>query len=516
VKEEADMGIGGVMGNIGVAYDIIAEDKTGPGTSSAVKNLAMVTAAFAAVGAAGLMIQKATDRMDKLSEKSSRTAYSLGATTKEMSDLTIQTSSAHHQVDEVSASFDLLARTGVKLEDLRPTFEQFGEMGEALGMTADTVIADVVPAMNAFHLSIKDVGDYQDVFTHVMRNTTLDLGTFSSTVIRLSKSLDTLGLGIYDIAALFEVFAKHGIQARAATSLFNEVVTEQEKHVTDLATATQEYADAQERVNELLHKSSDITRDYNERVMFAGRDVKEIRNLTFDYTRNMRDQNEETKKAEKIVTDKKTALTTAATPFDIYAAGGALAKAGITPDEVAARKELIQSNKGVTDAMATEVGKYVTSSAQMQNSIDKLTLAAGDLLMPLQTIAGPLGMLGMGGAAISGLGTLGSLLGLGGGGAAAGAGLGGAALAGAGVAGVGLGAAGVYGLEKAGLLGLTGPGMIRSAGAAVGGAVSGAGRDFRISIDKMIVSKDYPADQALADMNRWLDTQRRQAGVRSI
>lgn len=506
----------GAMGGIGIAYDIIAEDKTGPGTASAVKNLAMVTAAFAAVAAAGLGIQKATDRMDELNEKSARTAYSLGVTTKEMSDLTIQTSSAQHQVNEVSASFDLLARTGVKLEDLQPTFEQFGEMGDALGMTADTVIADVVPAMNAFHLSMTDIGDYQDVFTHVVRNTTMSLGDFSSMVIRLSKSLDTLGLGVYDVAALFEVFAKRGIQGRAATSLFNVVISEQEKHVTDLASATQDYADAQERVNEALHKSSDITRDYNERVMFAGRDVKEIRNLTFDYTRKMRDQNEETKKAEKIVTDKKTALTTAAIPFDIYAAGGALAKAGITPGEVTAQKELIQSNKGMTDAMATEVDKYVTSSAQMQNSIDKLTLAAGDLLMPLQVIAGPLGMLGMGGAALGGLGTIANLLGLGGGTAGGAAALGTAGLIGGAAGGLALGGAGVYGLEKAGLLGLTGPGMVRSAGAAVGGAVSGAGRDTRIAIDKVLLSKDYPFGQMMADINRYLDAERRQAGVRSI
>jgi hypothetical protein len=506
----------GVLSGIGVAYDIIAEDKTGPGTSSAVANLAKVTAAFAAVGAAGIMIQKATDRMDELNEKSSRTAYSLGTTTKTISDLTIQTSNAHHQVDEVSKSLDLLSRTGVGLEDLTSTFAQFGEMGEALGMTADTVIAEVVPAMNAFHLSMTDIGEYQDVFTHVMRNTTLDLGTFSSTVIRLSKNLDELGLGIYDVAAIFEVFAAHGIQGRAATSLFNEVITEQEKHVTSLATATQEYADAQEKVNELLHKSSDLTRDYNERVMFAGRDVKEIRRLTMDYTHDMREQNEQTTKAKGIATEKKTAMATAGAPFDIYAAGGALAKAGITPEEVSARRDLIQSNKGMTDAMATEVDKYVTSAAQMQNSLDKLTLAAGDLLMPLQVIAGPLGMLGMGGAAISGLGTIGSLLGLGGGGAAAGAGLGGAALAGAGAAGAGLGLAGVYGLEKTGLLGLTGPGAVRSAGAAVGGAVSGAGREARISIDKVLLSKDYPFEQMMADMNRYLDTQRRQAGVRSI
>jgi hypothetical protein len=166
----------------------------------------------------------------------------------------------------------------------------------------------------------------------------------------------------------------------------------------------------------------------------------------------------------------------------------------------------------MTDAMATEVDKYVTSSAQMQNTLDKLTLAAGDLLMPLQVIAGPLGMLGMGGAAVSGLGALAKGAGV----LGSGAGVAGAAGAGAIAGGLALGGAGVYGMEKAGLLGLTGPGAVRSAGAAVGGAVSGAGREARISIDKVLLSKDYPFEQMMADMNRYLDAQRRQAGVRSI
>jgi TP901 family phage tail tape measure protein len=59
----------------------------------------------------------------------------------------------------------------------------------------------------------------------------------------------------------------------------------------------------------------------------------------------------------------------------------------------------------------------------------------------------------------------------------------------------------------------TGKAQVAGAGMVAAG---GTPTSFTIAIENVNLSKDYPADQMMADMNRYLDTQRRQAGVRSI
>jgi len=66
-------------------------------------------------------------------------------------------------------------------------------------------------------------------------------------------------------------------------------------------------------------------------------------------------------------------------------------------------------------------------------------------------------------------------------------------------AGALLGGAVVYGMEKTGLLGLTGKGAVRSAGEETGRIAYNAGRsfgDFVLKMDNVVLSKDY----ALADL----------------
>jgi hypothetical protein len=104
----------GTLGNLGgVSYDIVAEDKTGQATGSAVAGLARVTAAFAAVAAASHYITQATDAYDEMSQTSVLTSAKLGTSVGVINEAVKQAARDNKDfVSDASAAFDLLARSG--------------------------------------------------------------------------------------------------------------------------------------------------------------------------------------------------------------------------------------------------------------------------------------------------------------------------------------------------------------------------------------------------------------------
>ena len=475
---------------VALAYDIVAQDKTAEGTASAVVNIRKVTAAFATLTAISIGALVAADRVAVLSRESSRSAYTLGVQTKEVYELARSMSSASTPIDEVIAGIDQLSRSGVKLASLKTVFDEFDQMGEALGMSADTVIRTVVPALNALEISFEDIGKYQDVFTHLVRNSNMELGEFSSFITRFSTNLKGLGLDLYDVSAIFMTMAKHGIEGRSATRVFTSLLQQQEDATKAVTEATKGLSDAQKELNDLQKDGSKTTKRYLEDVKFAGEDVEEIRQLTRSYTRAMEDQGERIAGVQgKISTARKNIA--GVKPFDINEALSKATGGKVTGEEVSQQKEALKALKGETDARAAEVVKYTTATEKAAYNMDNLSQILGQQIDPklaemlpyLSVISGTL-------TTISGVA---SLLGFGGGGAAAGGAAGAAGLGGLGAAGLAagvggglaLGGAAVYGMEKAGLLGLTGPGLVRSAGSETFKAVSGAGNSFRIEIGKL-------------------------------
>jgi hypothetical protein len=514
------MGIGAAGGSwsaaVGVLYDIIAEDKTGPGTRSAVANLAKVTAAFAAITAASAGALAAADRVTILNRESSRAAQTLGINAEQMRQFNNSLSDATTPIEEVIAGTDLLVRNGERnLEVIRAEFEEFDQLGDALGEHADIVISEVIPALSAFGIKQSEIGNYQDVFTHVVRNTTMDLSSFTGFVERSALNLQQMNLGLIDVAAIFEVMAQKGIQGRQAASAFNDIIQAQTDRTRDLTQATKDYEDAQKRVNDLQKDATKLTKRYHEDMSMAGNDVGEMRRLTVLYNRAMEDKNDEIAKEQAKMNTAGAAKTAASKPIDIYGPE-ALGKFGVTKAAVDAQKGVIESSKGTTDILASTVSTYTTASEKAAYATDQLAQILGQNISPqlatmlpyLETISGGLSILG-------GLGTIGGLLGIGkaGTGAAAGVGL---ATAGAVAAGAGLGGAIVYGMETQGLLGLTGPGYVRSAGGYVGQAAYNAGRNFSLAIQNMNLSKDYPADRMMSDLERWYAIDATQKGVPQI
>lgn len=527
--------------DIGISYDIVANDKTEAGTSSAVKNLAKVSAAFATLTAVSAGLLVASDRVNELNKVAARTAYTYKVPTEQFRAYAKELSDATTPIDEVLRGFDNLSRSGVKLADLKPIFKEFDEMGEALGMDADVVISQLTPALNALEIPLTDIAKYQDVFTHTVRNSNLELGEYANMVARLAPNLKALGLDVYDVSAIFAVMEKHGIVGRKAMMMMNEAISAQEKAEQDLAQSKEELIRLQEELNGLTADGTKLTREYLEDVKYAGRDAQQIRSLSRQYKRGMGDLEEKrSAKAAEVATAQST-VAAGAKPFDLIATLNQQTGGKVTKEEVQAQKDLLEGIKGETDARAEEVVKYVTASEKAQFALDGLNQTLGSQISPqlaemlpyiavisggLSALSGVMSILTMmfGGAAAGGAaGTAGGA-----------AGIGAAGLAGAGAAGLGLGALGVYGLEKADLLGLptwmggTGHGAVQQAGAAFGAKVVGAGKGFgdfmrgsgqqgsqdnSLNIQNLSLSKDYPLTSFLSD--RELSLKRKQSGVRT-
>lgn len=501
-------------------------EELGTSLSSTTAKLTAFTAAAAAMTIVADKIRDATDASDKLNQQSVITAYSLNTTTEAVTALAIKTADAEHSVTEMSSAIDLLARAGVGLEDIESTVNSFKMLGEVLGEDTTTIESEVIPALNAFGIKVTDIGDYAYIFANVARTTTLSVSDFAYSVSRLAPNLTTMGLGLEDIAAIFEILADKGIQGRTAMTLFTQTITEMSQETDALKTATSEYESAVKSLNNELENTQDITARFNIEMKYSDvGDIEGIRNLKKQYQIDLELQKYKTNEAQTTVDTTKAAMESAQSASsnkDFYTTFSEKTGVTITPDMVSSQKDIIDADKDMVTAISTAKEQFTTDTDKLKSAMEKLSLSAGDLLQPVQSIATALTTIGPALTAIGGSALLASalpsILGTAGG-AAAGtaaaeaaatgavgattgktaaeiayfgldegvasgglsasiAALPAATLIGAGAAGVGLGALGVYGMEQTGITGL-GNDLFGGAGQmGQKGFIEGLGKDF--------------------------------------
>lgn len=278
------------VGSLGaVGYDIVAKDKTAEGLDNAGDRARKIgKIAGAAMTGVGVGMIALTDSAKKTNATIRQTALQLGVTTGEMRELTLATTNVTFPIEEVTASFDLLTRAGMENKDeIAEAATAFDTLGDAIGMSASQVTEIMVPAFNAFSISLADAGDYTDIFTHLTRNTTVELADFSSMVNYLAADLDTMDLSMQQSVAVMEALADKGIQGSAATREFRTAVSQADgdtflfyealglteaqvaKYSAEIDNAegiTQEFADAANTqygtMDNLKHSISELTLKY--------------------------------------------------------------------------------------------------------------------------------------------------------------------------------------------------------------------------------------------------------------
>ena len=216
------------MSNLGqVVYDIVAKDKTAEGLGSAGDRAQKIgKIAGTAMTGIGVAMIALTNSAKKTNATIKQTALQLGTTAEEMRELTLATTNVTFPISEVTASFDLLTRAGMEDKDaIAATATAFDTLGDATGKTASEIIRMMVPAFNAFNIPLEKANEYTDLFTHLQRNTTVELESFSGMVNYLAADLDTMDLSLENSIAVMEALADKGIQGSSATREFRTAVT---------------------------------------------------------------------------------------------------------------------------------------------------------------------------------------------------------------------------------------------------------------------------------------------------
>ena len=219
-----------------------------------------VGGALTAIGGAALLL---ADNSRKLNADLGQTALQLGLTADEMRTLALETTSITFPLQDTVATFDLLTRAGMRnTEGMQRTANALSDLGTAMGYNASELAESLIPAFNAFGVPLEEVEDHVDTFTHLLRNTTVDLSDYASMVNYLAPQLDTMNLSIEDSVAVMEALADKGIQGGAATREFRKAATAAEGDVKKFYEALGLTAGEVEVYAREIQDATGITKEY--------------------------------------------------------------------------------------------------------------------------------------------------------------------------------------------------------------------------------------------------------------
>lgn len=216
------------FGSLGaVSYDVVAKDETAAGLGSASDRFRkMGTIAGAAMTGIGAAMTVMTDKARQMNAPLEAMAIQLGVNSKELREMAIETGNVTFPLDQVISSMDLLTRAGMRnVDEIAATATAFDVLGDATGASASEITTIMIPAFNAFKLELKDAGDYTDLFTHLQRNTTVEMADFSTMLKRIAPDIGTLGISLEQAVAVMEALADKGIQGTSATLEFRTAIS---------------------------------------------------------------------------------------------------------------------------------------------------------------------------------------------------------------------------------------------------------------------------------------------------
>ena len=225
------------------------------------KGMKIMGAAFTAVGVAGLAMIQSTK---KINADLGVTALTLGITTKEMRDLTLATTNVTFPIKEVTATFDLLARAGIKDQEvLKATATAFDTLGDALKMGASAVTEIMVPAMKTFRLSAEEIAGKTDMMTYMVRNSTISLEDFNTMVGYTSQDMVDAGLTIDDMAAAMMYMSDNGVEpGKVMLREWNKAVTQSQEEGIALTEALGMTSEELERYKSGLAGATGMAQEY--------------------------------------------------------------------------------------------------------------------------------------------------------------------------------------------------------------------------------------------------------------
>lgn len=242
--------------------------------------------AFTALGAAGL---KMASDARQINAQLGQTALTIGSTTKEMRDLTLAITNVTFPIKSVTATFDLLARAGMRnTDEMKKSANAFDALADATGSSAEVVADQLIPVFRAFGLELPSSSVDMDRFTNLVKNTTVNLSDFATVVQRLAPEMQLAGLTMDDAMIALTILEERGITGRASIQMLSEAIAEVAKNAKRAEDAQKGLADASsdlERINGDLQGATEDVARANENLLDV---VNRLANAQEDAVMTMR------------------------------------------------------------------------------------------------------------------------------------------------------------------------------------------------------------------------------------
>ena len=238
-------------------------------TSLTTKFTKLGVIAGAAITGIGVAIVGLSASADKTNATLGVTALTIGSTTDEMREFALGTSDAGFRLDDVISTFSLLGRAGVtNTAQMQALAKEFDTLGDSVGESAATVASTMIPAMDAYGLSIDTVSDHMDGIAYVVNHSLISFSDLSSVFASLGTTLNGIGFSMEDTEALLLAMTDAGIPAekavrklRSALSDYESALKASKTAAKDLVTAEKSLADSQKSLTRLEKNYEDALKD---------------------------------------------------------------------------------------------------------------------------------------------------------------------------------------------------------------------------------------------------------------
>jgi len=212
------------LGNI--FYNILAKDLTAAGTNAAKGNFAAmglaIGAVTTAVGGAGVAM---IDQNNKLMGSIEAVSQETGIETDKLRDLTMALANGKDSIEEVNSTMATLGKFGVTTaEDMDIATKAALALGDANNSNGAEATNNVVPALQAYGLTVQDLGAKSDALTEITHSTKYGLTDVTNMLAKAAPTAQSAGLSFDDMTIAIEALGQKGVPARMAVSQLNQAV----------------------------------------------------------------------------------------------------------------------------------------------------------------------------------------------------------------------------------------------------------------------------------------------------
>ena len=365
------------LGNI--FYSILAKDLTGAGTQSAKGNfiaagLAIGAATTAIGGAAVAMI----DQNNKLMGSIDAVSQETGIEADSLRDLTMALANGKDKISEVTATMNTLGKFSVTTsEQMQTATEAALALGNANSITGDTAANNVIPALQAYGLTVDDLGSKSDALTEITHSTKYSLTDVTNILARAAPVAAAAGLSFDDMTAVVEALGQKGVPARMAVNQINTALKDFQKTSDEAKTKSVELTITQDTLSQTITQNKEklalLESQHPKTAEAAASHALQIKNLQ----QKIKDETTEFETNKVTLAGYKTTLS------DTTSVNDRLSVAlGISKEKMADADAMIKTATGSTDKYNTIAKEHVGLMANISSWWEKTTTNIGAALTP--------------------------------------------------------------------------------------------------------------------------------------